>query len=356
MTIQAQILRLLVDLRGDGPVGRLRDPRAGPRRPAVPGRLRDVRGAARRDGTDGRGAGQARLHPYTLGLLRSAVDLDEELEPPKPIPGSLPDPARRPGGCPFHPRCFLATAECARTTVDLIRRGRRRGRAHACTSISLSRVTDGRCCGRPVGVTAMAEQLLALRDVKVTFEAAGYGTVRAVDGVSLDVAAGEILGLVGESGCGKTTIGRCITGQVAPDSGQILLDGTSLGGGRSRREAARGADGVPGPVLVPEPAPLGALRPGRTAARAQARAARPGRNPLPRADGPGRHADPGPRRLSPPVLRRTAAADRHRAGAGRRATPAHRRRARLRPRRVGAGDRSCNCSTTCGTAWASPSC
>ncbi len=88
-------------------------------------------------------------------------------------------------------------------------------------------------------MTAMAEQLLALRDVKVTFEAAGYGTVRAVDGVSLDVAAGEILGLVGESGCGKTTIGRCITGQVAPDSGQILLDGTSLAAAGPPRGGAR---------------------------------------------------------------------------------------------------------------------
>jgi oligopeptide/dipeptide ABC transporter ATP-binding protein len=52
-------------------------------------------------------------HPYTLGLLDALVDLDRPIRAMRPIPGALPNLEELPSGCPFHPRCAFATAECA---------------------------------------------------------------------------------------------------------------------------------------------------------------------------------------------------------------------------------------------------
>ena len=80
-----------------------------------------------------------------------------------------------------------------------------------------------------------AQPLISIKDLKVHFPLAGGSwfrrsgqVVKAVDGVTLDVYRGETLGLVGESGCGKTTLGRAILRLTEPTSGQILYRGTDL--------------------------------------------------------------------------------------------------------------------------------
>jgi oligopeptide/dipeptide ABC transporter ATP-binding protein len=61
----------------------------------------------------------APAHPYTSALLEAVVDLDDPLGAPHPIPGSLPDPADLPPGCPFLPRCTVGSEDCRDAPVEL---------------------------------------------------------------------------------------------------------------------------------------------------------------------------------------------------------------------------------------------
>jgi oligopeptide transport system ATP-binding protein len=79
----------------------------------------------------------------------------------------------------------------------------------------------------------MNESLLEVKGLSKHFHVGGGigrsgGTVRAVDGISFSVRRGETVGLVGESGCGKTTTGRCILRLEQPSAGQILFEGTDI--------------------------------------------------------------------------------------------------------------------------------
>jgi peptide/nickel transport system ATP-binding protein len=73
-----------------------------------------------------------------------------------------------------------------------------------------------------------ADLLLEVRDLVVEFPAHGGNKVHAVSGISFDVARGETLGFVGESGCGKTTTGLAIMQLLRPNSGSVALDGRNL--------------------------------------------------------------------------------------------------------------------------------
>ena len=73
-----------------------------------------------------------------------------------------------------------------------------------------------------------APAILEVRDLAKHYHLKGKAVLRAVDGVSFEVRAGETLSLVGESGCGKSTIGRTILRLVDPTSGSILLDGKPI--------------------------------------------------------------------------------------------------------------------------------
>ena len=81
----------------------------------------------------------------------------------------------------------------------------------------------------------MAGPILEVRDVRKRF-----GGITAVDGVSFEVREGEILGIIGPNGCGKSTLFNCILGQLKPTEGQVVLDGQDVTGLRPSEINRRG--------------------------------------------------------------------------------------------------------------------
>ncbi|SIO91205.1 ABC transporter ATP-binding protein [Nocardiopsis sp. JB363] len=111
--------------------------------------------------------------------------------------------------------------------------------------------------------TAPRPPVLRAESVEVAFTAGfapggGRGTARAVDGVHLEVAPGEIVALVGESGCGKTTLARTLLGLERPTAGRVLFEGEPL------RYRSRDLRAYRRRVQLVQQDPMGSLNPRRT--------------------------------------------------------------------------------------------
>ena len=187
-------------------------------------------------------------HPYTLGLLECVPRIDEERVDVLPtIEGTPPDIANLPGGCFFAARCPFQMEVCLADHPRL--ETKRDGQAAACWA-------DLNSAEAAVGKVAVAarfippehtraeqgpafgngeQPILETRSVSVEFPLARgirvwrkRPTVQAVRDVTLEVRAGETLGLVGESGSGKSTLARAILRVADTSSGEIAFDGNSI--------------------------------------------------------------------------------------------------------------------------------
>jgi peptide/nickel transport system ATP-binding protein len=180
-------------------------------------------------------------HPYTLGLIRSVPRLDrprgERLATIDGLPPNLLDP---PKGCRFAERCGFRQAICG-TSPPLVEI--EPGHVVAChraSDVAGARTAAAAPAMQPSGTAdGVAEPLLAVAGLTKHFPLSGRSVfvrerrvVKAVDGVSFDIPKGTTLGLVGESGCGKTTVGRVVLRLDDPTSGTVRYDGRDLGQAR----------------------------------------------------------------------------------------------------------------------------
>ncbi len=192
----------------------------------------------------------ATRHPYTSGLLRSIPRLDRQVTSRlAEIPGAPLKVSQELRGCPFHQRCPLGQDDCGDALPELEAAGAPAHRS-ACVhrdqmgpSIEL---WPAGAAGEPRTYgDGRREVVVSVRRLEVHFPAVRGSArsrrrvVRAVDGVDLEIERGRTLGLVGESGCGKTTLGRALAALVRPVSGSIQITGRPIDYRSGRRRVVQ---------------------------------------------------------------------------------------------------------------------
>ncbi len=208
-------------------------------------------------------------HPYAEALLASVSKLDQDPSVRLvSIPGLPPDLSRPIGHCRFAARCRYTQPDCLEQEPELKQAAESQS-GHLAACFHQVYVDPETIAKRPEEVAKAADLTVKVDEVGVARHQARaealseapvlvrvdhvvkefavtsgaivqkkIGTVKAVTDVSLSIRQGETFGLVGESGCGKTTMGRMVVALEHPTSGAIEFDGediTDLDGGALRR-------------------------------------------------------------------------------------------------------------------------
>jgi len=179
-------------------------------------------------------------HPYTQGLLRCVPRLgtDKRDSVLYPIRGRVPSPGALPPGCIFEPRCDYAREDCRFRKPELRELYTDHlARCHFAEEIreSVWQPPEDLLAHVAMPPDGMAEPILRVQNARTFYQAPSRKLlsrekllVKAVDDVSIEIKKGHTLGIVGESGCGKCTLGRVIIHLLDSTDGQIFFEGKDI--------------------------------------------------------------------------------------------------------------------------------
>jgi peptide/nickel transport system ATP-binding protein len=167
-------------------------------------------------------------HPYSLGLLMSDPPLDRRVRTLHSMAGSVPDPGSVAGQCAFADRCEWVQPACRAGAPSLRPAGPQMTACIRAGDIREALQRERELTTEPAApAEASAQALVAVDSLVKTFRRARH-EVWALREATIEIGAGESVGLVGGSGSGKTTLGRCIVGLETASAGTITIAGRDV--------------------------------------------------------------------------------------------------------------------------------
>ncbi|MCO8246753.1 ABC transporter ATP-binding protein [Haladaptatus sp. AB643] len=190
-------------------------------------------------------------HPYTRGLIDSIPQADVQYDELPTLDGAMPDLTDLPQGCNFAPRCAYATEACrtgGNPELAPVEGTTSRAACIHANDLDLSQGYEAEGSGHErKQIDRSGEPLFAVKNLKkhfpagdgflgnLTFSRSDGGlptlerqAVKAVDGIDFDIYEGETVGLVGESGCGKSTVARTALKLLEPTDGEVYFEGEPI--------------------------------------------------------------------------------------------------------------------------------
>jgi len=175
-------------------------------------------------------------HPYTAGLIASLPQIDHKVASLYSIPGFVPDPRKRPSGCPFHPRCAIGRDRPECSASDPALREITPARDVACHYyqetpgwLAQQRQISAIPAEATVAANDDTEVVLKVSHLEKVFKIGGAAfrshKLHALRDISFDLRSGKTLGIVGESGCGKSTLARVLLRLADASGGDVFLNG-----------------------------------------------------------------------------------------------------------------------------------